>query len=67
MWVFIMDKVIDAVYENGVFRPLEKVDLPEGARVRLLVKRSVVDRTKGVLKGVNMNEIIEEIENESVL
>jgi len=62
-----MDKVIDAVYENGVFRPLEKVDLPEGARVRLLVKRSVVDRTKGVLKGVNMNEIIEEIENESVL
>lgn len=26
-------KTIHAIYENGVFRPIEPVDLPEGARV----------------------------------
>ena len=26
-------KTVTAIYENGVFRPLEKVDLPEHARV----------------------------------
>ena len=26
-------KTVIAIYENGVFRPLEKVDLPEHARV----------------------------------
>ena len=26
---------IRAIYENGVFRPLEPVDLPEGSRVEL--------------------------------
>jgi hypothetical protein len=29
-----------AIYENGVFRPLEKVDLPESARVHLTVDDS---------------------------
>jgi len=27
---------IEAVYENGVFRPLQPVELPEGARVAVL-------------------------------
>lgn len=26
---------VTAIYENGVFRPLEKVDLPEHARVEI--------------------------------
>jgi predicted DNA-binding antitoxin AbrB/MazE fold protein len=26
---------INAIYENGVFRPTEPVDLPEGTRVRI--------------------------------
>jgi predicted DNA-binding antitoxin AbrB/MazE fold protein len=30
-----MSKVIDAVYENGVFRPLEPVFLPEGEHVQV--------------------------------
>jgi predicted DNA-binding antitoxin AbrB/MazE fold protein len=30
-----MRKVIDAVYENGVFRPLEPVLLPEGEYVQV--------------------------------
>jgi predicted DNA-binding antitoxin AbrB/MazE fold protein len=32
-----MSKSIDAVYEKGVFRPLEPVALVEGERVRILL------------------------------
>ena len=33
-----MSKVIEAVYRNGVFKPLEKVDLPEGVGVRIRIE-----------------------------
>ncbi len=33
-----MAKVIEAVYRNGVLYPLEKLNLPEGARVRLRIE-----------------------------
>ncbi len=32
-----MSEPVEAVYEHGVFRPLSRVDLPEGERVRLTV------------------------------
>lgn len=32
-----MPKTIEAVYENGVFRPLEPVILPEGEHVQVTV------------------------------
>ena len=32
-----MSKVIEAIYENGVFRPLEPVTLPEGEHVEVCV------------------------------
>ncbi|MGH7127066.1 MAG: antitoxin family protein [Planctomycetaceae bacterium] len=32
-----MTKTISAVYENGVLRPLEKLDLTENAQVRVTV------------------------------
>jgi predicted DNA-binding antitoxin AbrB/MazE fold protein len=32
-----MGKTISAVYENGVFKPLQKVDLPEHKRVHLVI------------------------------
>ncbi len=33
-----MGKVVEAIYEDGVLRPLKKLDLPEGARVRLRIE-----------------------------
>lgn len=30
-----MSQTIDAIYENGIFKPLGPVDLPEGTRVRI--------------------------------
>ncbi len=34
-----MPKIIEAIYENGVFKPLQKVDLKEGERVKLVVEK----------------------------
>jgi len=33
-----MPKIIEVIYENGVFKPLEKVDLPEGSRLKILIE-----------------------------
>lgn len=33
-----MPKVIKVIYENGVFKPLEKVDLPEKTRLRIKIE-----------------------------
>jgi predicted DNA-binding antitoxin AbrB/MazE fold protein len=33
----MMKKSVEAIYENGVFRPLEPVDLPEHQRVQVSV------------------------------
>lgn len=38
-----MVKVIEAIYENGVFKPLEKVDLKEGTKVRLEITEGLAD------------------------
>jgi predicted DNA-binding antitoxin AbrB/MazE fold protein len=34
-------KTVAAIYENGVFRPLEKVDLPEASEVSVVVPEPV--------------------------
>ena len=47
-----MVKIIEAIYENGVFKPLQKVDLKEGEVVRLRIE-SV--KSKGLI------EIIEKL------
>jgi len=37
---------IEVIYENGVFRPLKKVDLKEGVKGKI----TIVDRKKVLLK-----------------
>jgi len=39
-----MPRVIEAVYEGGAFRPLEKIDFKEGERVRLMVAKEKTSR-----------------------
>ena len=36
-----MSKVIDAIYENGVFKPLEKVDIMEHKQVKIILATEV--------------------------
>jgi len=33
-----MSKVIEVVYENGVFKPIGKVDLPEKTRLKIRIE-----------------------------
>jgi predicted DNA-binding antitoxin AbrB/MazE fold protein len=37
-----MAKVIEAIYEKGVFKPLQKVDLKEGERVKIEIKKETI-------------------------
>ena len=41
-----MAKVIEAIYEKGVFKPLERVDLKDGERVKVEIKESLVDKLR---------------------
>uniref|UniRef100_A0A7C3R967 Antitoxin n=1 Tax=Archaeoglobus fulgidus TaxID=2234 RepID=A0A7C3R967_ARCFL len=41
-----MPRIIEAIYENGVFKPLEKVDLREGEKVRIIIEEDVIELAK---------------------
>ena len=58
-----MPKVIEVVYENGVFKPLEKVDLNEGERVKIEVKRDIsyLRGKYGKRKKIELLELKDEI------
>ena len=43
----LMTKEIEAVYEQGVIRPLEPLELPEGARLDLIVITHEQPETNG--------------------
>ena len=49
-----MAREIEAVYENGVLKPLERLDLREGERVKVEIKRHererVLKRYEGRIK-----------------
>ena len=46
-------KVIDVIYENGVFKPIEKVDPIEGAIMRVHIRKvvDILTATSGMFKG----------------
>jgi len=45
-----MPKIIEVIYENGVFKPLKKVSLKEGKKIKVEIKEGVVDSVAGILK-----------------
>lgn len=50
---------IKAIYESRVLRPREELDLKEGEEVEIVIKKSVVDRTFGLIQ--LDSEVIDEI------
>ncbi len=42
-----MSKVIDAVFENGVFKPLEKVNVPEHKKLKIILANKDEYTAKG--------------------
>lgn len=47
-----MHKTIDAIYEKGVIKPLEKLALPESQKIRITIDttESIVASTKSMIK-----------------
>lgn len=54
-----MPKVIQAIYENGVFKPVGKVDLREHQQVEIVLSEmsSVTQRTQEIVKGLDDHAI----------
>ena len=58
-------KIIECIYERGILRPLDKVDLKEGKKVKLLLKDErddVLNKYAGSVKlgrTVRLKEILE--------
>jgi predicted DNA-binding antitoxin AbrB/MazE fold protein len=57
---------IRAIYENGVFRPLAPVDLPEGSRVELcnlqIEPQSASDQVdRGEVSDLDMDVLLDEL------
>ncbi|MEM3505076.1 MAG: antitoxin family protein [Archaeoglobaceae archaeon] len=63
-----MPKIIEAIYENGVFKPLEKVDLKNGEKVRLKISKGVARKVAGILKATDeeVKKAFEMVEHESI-
>jgi len=61
-----MRRIIEVVYEDGVFKPLEPVELEEGARVKIEMDdiTSIVDASFGMLKGKDALKALKELEDE---
>ncbi|WP_457548643.1 antitoxin family protein [Archaeoglobus sp.] len=58
-----MGKVIEAVYEKGVFKPLQSVELEEGAKVLIEIKEGIADILEKFSRKVNedvLKEFLEE-------
>jgi predicted DNA-binding antitoxin AbrB/MazE fold protein len=58
-------KIIECIYEGGLLRPLVKVDLKEGKKVKLILedeREDVLDRYAGSVKlgrTVSLKEILD--------
>jgi len=68
-----MGKIIEAIYEKGVFKPLEKVDLKDGEIVEIEIKekrisekfyRVLEELEKKAPKVHNALKVLEEVRND---
>jgi len=59
-------ETVEAVYENSVLKPLKRVNLKEGGKVTVVIKRDVLKLAGSVKRAVSVEEL-EEAYHEYVL
>ena len=62
-----MEETIEVVYEKGVFKPLEPVEIPEGTKIKIpitLTKSDKLKRYRGIL-GKADEKLLKEFELEA--
>jgi len=52
-------ETIEAVYENGVLKPLKKVGLKEGERVTVVIKRDILSLAGSIERAMDREELEE--------
>ena len=58
-----MQKTIEVVYENGVLKPLEPVELKEGEKIKVDIKK-LPEKLFGIFRGKDLLKLLEETEDE---
>ncbi|HEC56825.1 MAG TPA: DUF104 domain-containing protein [Candidatus Syntrophoarchaeum butanivorans] len=58
-----MRRIIEVVYEDGVFKPLEPVELEGGERLKVELKK-LPEELFGIFHGKNLSKLLEETEDE---
>ncbi|RJS80685.1 DUF104 domain-containing protein [Methanophagales archaeon] len=58
-----MQKTIEVVYEKGIFKLLEKVDLKEGEKAVVEIKK-LPEKLFGIFRGKDLSKLLEETEDE---
>ena len=58
-----MQKTIEVVYEKGVFKPLEQVELEEGEKIKVDIKK-LPEKLFGIFRGKDLLRLLEETEDE---
>ena len=59
-----MGTVVEAVYDGETFRPLRKVKLPKGAKVKVVIGETVwdlMDEIEGIRVEANLKEVFEDV------
>ena len=58
-----MTKVVEAVYDGEVFKPLKRVNLPKGAKVKVIIGPTIVDLLKKYQfeTSENIEEVLEDV------
>ena len=60
-----MQKTIEVVYEKGVFKPLEKVEMEEGEKTVIEIKK-LSEKLFGIFRGKDLSKLLEETDFERV-
>ena len=62
-----MPKVIEVIYEDGVFKPVNRVNLKEGERLKIILKKVDLERfVMAELPEEKIKELEERFEREDI-
>ncbi len=58
-----MPKIIEVIYEDGVFKPLEKVEFKNGLKIKIVIpdkikgRKETIEKYRGIFGRANSEEL----------
>ncbi len=59
-----MGTVVEAIYDGETFRPVRKVKLPKGTKVKVIIGETLLDlmeEIEGIKVNANIEEVLEDV------